>query len=187
MEETVEGEEETVNTGEEEGVFEEETGEWETAELSGSADTGGPIVVAAQKQGWRPDLWSALGGLIVGVLVAVLLFVLFAGGGPGNSAAVKKLTAAYEECGSPKGIELRDDGRTLVFDHKGEEDSSGADLLSILCVFSELDMPSSVSGHVDQTTAMDGRQTEAWDSYEIQWSYHPDRGLDGVLKVMDHR
>lgn len=83
------------------------------------------------------------------------------------------------------GFFLGDDGRSLTFDMQGEDELSGASATDIYCVFSALDMPASVDSHVGQTTSMDGRQSATWDNIEIQWSYHPDRGLDGVLTVMD--
>lgn len=97
------------------------------------------------------------------------------------------LTEAAEACGveSAVGFFLGDDGRSLTFDMQGEDELSGASATDIYCVFSALDMPASVDSHVGQTTSMDGRQSATWDNIEIQWSYHPDRGLDGVLTVMD--
>ena len=103
----------------------------------------------------------------------------------GSSAAQAVLTEAVSTCelaGAP-GIQLGDGGTTLTFDMQGEDESSGAGYLDIACIFAALEMPSNVSSHMDQTTSMDGRQAESWDDIAISWSYHPDRGLDGVLTM----
>jgi hypothetical protein len=97
------------------------------------------------------------------------------------------LTDASETCGTThvSGMKLADGGTSLTFDMKGEEDTRGADLTTIMCVFDELKMPSAVLSHIEQTTSMDGRQSETWDNLTVSWSYHPDRGLDGVLTVAE--
>jgi hypothetical protein len=81
------------------------------------------------------------------------------------------------------GFLLGDGDRSLTFDSRGEEDATGADAAVVLCVLGALDVPSSVLSHVEQTTSLDGRQTETWDDVTLAWSYHPDRGLDGVVTV----
>lgn len=96
------------------------------------------------------------------------------------------LTTALEECDldvASTGFSLGDGGHTLRVDMRGEDDFSGASYSDIDCVLAELEVPESVSAHIGQTTSMDGRQTEEWGDVEFSWSYHPDRGLDGVLTV----
>ncbi len=97
------------------------------------------------------------------------------------------LTDAADACGTNHvyGTTLADGGTSLTFDMRGEEDARGADIATIMCVFDELKMPSAVLSHIKQTTSMDGRQTETWDNITVSWSYHPDRGLDGVLTVAE--
>ena len=94
---------------------------------------------------------------------------------------------AVETCGvtGTDGIVVADEGQSLTFDMKGDDDLSGARITDIVCVFTALDMPSAVVSHMDQTTSMDGRQSETWGDLTVSWSYHPDRGLDGVLTVAD--
>ncbi|MBO3090015.1 hypothetical protein [Cellulomonas dongxiuzhuiae] len=94
---------------------------------------------------------------------------------------------AVESCGvtGAEGIVVADEGRSLTFDMKGDDDLRGANITDVVCVFTALDMPSAVVSHMDQTTSMDGRQSESWGDLTVSWSYHPDRGLDGVLTVAD--
>jgi len=132
----------------------------------------------------RPTwLVPALVGGAVGAAATAVAFTVV----PAALAAIQEspLEEAYASCEleSAVGIELRDGGKTITLDSKGEEDLTGASIVEIACILSELDMPSSISSHIDQTTSMDGRQSESWDGMTISWSYHPDRGLDGVLTL----
>ena len=96
------------------------------------------------------------------------------------------LTAAVASCGASgaEGLVLGDGGTTLTFDMKGTDESTGTSIQKISCIFTALDIPANVSSHIDQTTSMDGRQSESWGDVTVSWSYHPDRGLDGVLTVV---
>jgi len=130
-------------------------------------------------QAWVP--WTAGGivGLVLGVGATLGITALVSTGQQDG-----RLAAAFEECGGAHdGVELGDGGRTIVFDMKGDEDTTGAEYLRYECLAHALDMPSSVNSHVGQTTSLDGRQTESWDGISFSWSYHPDRGLDGVFEL----
>jgi hypothetical protein len=101
----------------------------------------------------------------------------------GDSRLPDALAACDVESSLTSGFLLGDDDRSLTFDNKGEKDASGADVVDVLCVLGALDVPSSVLSHVEQTTSLDGRQAETWGGVTLAWSYHPDRGLDGVITV----
>jgi len=137
-------------------------------------------VLASPRRAWLLPTVTGVAGLVVGA--AVMAGVTAIGSDSGQSAL---LSDAVEACAvaSTYGIDLADEGRSITFDMKGEDESAGADIADIACLFSELDMPSAVSSHMDQTTSMDGRQTETWGDLTVSWSYHPDRGLDGVLTL----
>ncbi|MGO1592143.1 MAG: hypothetical protein ACTHW1_09730 [Ancrocorticia sp.] len=103
-----------------------------------------------------------------------------------GTSSVSKLADAMELCDPPSvGITFDDDDGSISFDSKGEEDASGADVVDVACLLAVLETPDRIVSHIDQTTSLDGRQTETWDSFEIQWSYHPNRGMDGVISVSD--
>lgn len=146
------------------------------------SSTDAPEVEPTRRR--RPTwLVPALVGGAVGAAATAVAFTVV----PAALAAIQEspLEEAYASCEleSAVGIELRDGGKTITFDSKGEEDLTGASIVEIACILSELDMPSSISSHIDQTTSMDGRQSESWEGKTISWSYHPDRGLDGVLTL----
>jgi hypothetical protein len=44
-------------------------------------------------------------------------------------------------------------------------------------------MPVSVSEQVWATRALDGRVQETWPGYTASWTYHPDSGLQMVIKA----
>jgi hypothetical protein len=104
-----------------------------------------------------------------------------------EQARMAVLGDALDLCGisatGTPGIELGDGGTTLVVDHKGEDDYTGATTVDLFCIISALEAPSSVTSHMQQTTSMDGRQTETWNGITVSWSYHPDRGMDSVFTV----
>lgn len=82
------------------------------------------------------------------------------------------------------GTAIEDGGKTLVIDGAGEEDAGrGVPAEAMECIFAELKMPASVSEQVWATRALDGRQREAWTGYAASWSYHPDTGIQMVVKA----
>lgn len=147
----------------------------------------------------RPPVSPVLTGIAgavagAGLTLAIVLPLTLAGSGalPQADGAEQAddpppstvLADATEACGSPAGVTIEDNGSTLTFDHRGEDEYTGGDITDILCAFSELGLPSRISTHMSQTTSMDGRQTASWDGWEIQWSYHPDRGMDGIVTAL---
>ncbi len=153
---------------------------------SPSLGLGAPPTSLRPHPAWLLPALAAAAGLVLGVPLGVGL-TLGIQAIRSHSAASSLLTDAVDTCGlaSTAGIDLGDEGRSITFDMKGEEDLTGADITDLACLFAALDMPSSISSHIDQTTSMDGRQSETWDAITVSWSYHPDRGLDGVLTVAE--
>lgn len=142
--------------------------------------------VALPPRARRPrPAWLVPAGIGCAVGIAATLAVTTAVPALLSAVRTSPLESAYADCKleSAVGISLRDKGRTITFDNKGEEDLIGAEYLDILCLFTSLEMPSSITSHIGQTTSMDGRQSESWDGKTVSWSYHPDRGLDGVLTL----
>lgn len=103
-----------------------------------------------------------------------------------EAARAEILTKAVGRCGQAdsKWFIIADEGLSLTFDNKGKEDYlGGAAFQDIECVLDVLEAPAAVLSHMGQTTSMDGRQEESWDGITVAWSYHPDRGMDGVVTV----
>jgi len=132
-----------------------------------------------------PTLTGAGGFLLGAALVAELTT-----GGDGSDSPVTAETRfqdALTGCNVPSSpsAKLGDDGRTITIDSHGEEDMVGVGLSyeTFSCLLTELKAPASVIAHVGQTTSLDGRQIESWDGITFAWSYHPDRGADGVYTL----
>lgn len=133
---------------------------------TGSAKPASPFLLVAL---------GAVGGILVGGAGTALALTSDFSGNP--------FPEAVAECGlerSPN-AELSEDGRTLVLDHKGQEDATGLNFESVDCVLAELEVPANVSHEMEKTRALDGRQSASWEGIEASWSYHPDTGLDVVL------
>ena len=123
-------------------------------------------------------------GLVVGIVGSLL--VASVAGGIGSLVTSRALADAATACDveANSWIEVGDEGRSISMKSEGEE-SDGADISDIACIFGELDTPDSVINRVDSTRALDGRQTATWNDFSASWGYHPDDGLDIVIEVVE--
>jgi hypothetical protein len=130
----------------------------------------------------RKQLWVGLGaGFAAGVLVSVLA--------AGIGSAVQTVNASHalqkaaDECGGADidGVSVIDEGSSLTIDTEGEDDLSGASMEDTACILAALEVPESVIAQMDATTAMQGRQTAAWNNVEASWTYHPNTGVKIIL------
>lgn len=91
-----------------------------------------------------------------------------------------RLMAAHQACGNVG--ELADAGKTLILDMRGEDPDSGElAFFSVRCVLDAISTPAYVVEIMQQTRALDGRQSESWGSFRASWTYHPDDGLDVLI------
>lgn len=79
-------------------------------------------------------------------------------------------------------MEADDDGKSISFDTKGEEDSRGDDVTGVVCVLKALEAPDSLYSKLDHTRALDGTVSDEWGDFKATWSYHPDSGLFLVVE-----
>lgn len=49
----------------------------------------------------------------------------------------------------------------------------------------ELELPESLDVKIGATRALDGRQSEEFDSVTVSWTYHPDKGLEILYELED--
>lgn len=107
----------------------------------------------------------------------------------GGAAACSKRPSAIEnaakECQSTQ--KVADGGQTVTF-VVNDEPSSDKDVWGwsnadkFLCLMDELDAPSYLREHINQTRALDGQQTDSWDDFEARWTFHPDDGLSITIR-----
>ncbi len=122
-------------------------------------------------------IWIGAAGviLVAAAVVAVLL----------TRDSTSVFEAAVDSCGveNNPGARIGDAGKSLMIDHRGEDESSGLTMLELDCMIDALGAPESVSVQMNATTAMQGRQTATWDGITASWTYHPDNGLDIIASV----
>lgn len=138
-----------------------------------------------EKKQMNPWFAGGIGLLTGGIVTALVLNGTSLGTDSAANEAIQQLEDAVTLCDDPAGILISDEGRSLLFDTKGEEDRSGAAVADFACILAVLDVPAHVVDKMERTTALAGSQSASWNNFEAEWSYHPDRGLDGVLVVMD--
>lgn len=132
---------------------------------------------------WLLPTITGVAGVIVGALLVLTAGFLLQVTAQAGASSV--LADALESCGVDESAdaELGDGGLTLTVNMRGEDEIGGLEYLEASCIVDALNPPAAVTSHIEQTTSMDGRQSESWDQFSISWSYHPDRGLDYVLTV----
>jgi hypothetical protein len=129
------------------------------------------------KTGWSAiPLWGRVAIIVgpiivIGVVVAILLSTLAQQQDP--------FAQALDDCGLRAGgdAQLMDDGNSLLLDMAGEE-SGGLETASMACVLVALDVPDATISRMDSTRALDGRQSDQFGDISVEWTYHPDDGLD---------
>ncbi|MGV2384733.1 MAG UNVERIFIED_CONTAM: hypothetical protein LOD86_05625 [Thermobifida fusca] len=94
-----------------------------------------------------------------------------------------RLEAAKRECapGDPD-IRLGDNGTSMQIYRAGAEERPGASFTQAFCILDELEIPDAVVAHIEGTRALDGRQEATWNGFTASWTYHPDDGLNLILR-----
>lgn len=87
---------------------------------------------------------------------------------------------AYEQCTSDD-TTLSSDGMCITVDSKDGSDADG--MMDIMTLNGALNMPDSLFTEMCATNSLMGRQSETYDNIEVEWSYHPDNGLDVFFKI----
>jgi hypothetical protein len=132
------------------------------------------------------------------MLIALAFLVLLISGGaigagayftknnPRDLMAPKptELRTAYLSCGSTG--EISDGDRTLYLDMAGSQDGSGnLSVTQVQCILRALKTPDYVMREMASTRALDGRQSDTWADFSASWSYHPDSGLDVLIRQVN--
>lgn len=120
---------------------------------------------------------ASFGALLIGALG--IFFVM-------STMSDSRLTKAVELCevDGASGIVFAEDGQTLNFDGKGDEDFIGADYSDLICLLEETVAPSTVLDSMNRTSSLMGVQDAEWDGISVSWSYHPNRGLDASFEII---
>ena len=88
---------------------------------------------------------------------------------------------AYDTCGTPSGVSVSDEGKTIIIDGMNEY-FVGATIYDTTCVLNAVEVPSYILSNMETTNSLMGRQSDTFgDKVDVSWSYHPDNGLDIVI------
>jgi hypothetical protein len=149
-----------------------------------------PAPERPRRPAWVIPVITALTVLLMGAVGAVVVLA----SNPGTPMATPSTTSptlrqnipaalrtAYTRCGGVG--EISDGDKTLYVNTQGEKANSGtASITELYCVLDSLEPPSYVTIKMRQTRAFDGQVSEKWGSFEASWTFHPDAGLDVLIR-----
>lgn len=115
------------------------------------------------------------------IVAAGIVSVVAVLGLTGCAGSFDLFQKAYSSCGSPSGVSVSDEGKTISVDTIGEEEYSGASYGDLVCIIDAVGTPSYINDGIMSVRAMDGRQTQEFDEIIVSYSYHPDHGMDIVF------
>ncbi len=121
--------------------------------------------------------WIASGAALIAIVAATIVISITL-----SANATSPFEDALSDCEIPSSSWARigDDGNTLIVDGEGD-DSDGLSFANTVCVMVNLDVPDSTIAKIEGTRALDGTQSDTYDDITVQWSYHPDNGLDLIF------
>ena len=151
--------------------------------------TDTPVEVAPKKSK-KKILIPIIAGLVV--VIGVIIVIALAGGSDGGSGsspiASKDFNDMFSDVADESWCEIGYDGTWMQIDtnpYDIEDSFNSSAWYKIKSVLTQLGFPSSVAEEMNQTRALDGRQTASHGRYEVTWTYHPDDGLEVMFKIVD--
>lgn len=154
---------------------------------AGHAGPVHPAPVVVRRPRWVVPALVVMGVVTLAALTVASWALARAGvvsGGDGandDASTGPTLQEAHRTCGS-RGV-LSDGGRTLYLDMRGDDPGSGTLTWGqVQCYLTALQTPEYVLRHMQSTRALDGRQSDTWGDFEASWTYHPDDGLDVLIR-----
>jgi hypothetical protein len=91
------------------------------------------------------------------------------------------LKTAYKACQALAGghfVRVADDGDSIIIDTDSEYGSTEA----VECVLRSINTSDPLEARLKSTTASMGTQEASEGGYDYSWSYHPDNGINMVIK-----
>ena len=121
------------------------------------------------------------------VLLSMATLVMFGLASCGNNTSFKKKFADIE---NNVGVEIADDDSYIRLDTNPNDIDNGTLYASnvlddIHKVNKELGFPESLNKKLENTTSLDGTQTQENQNFKASWSYHPDKGLEIMYEKMN--
>ena len=128
----------------------------------------------------------AAGVVLVGLLIA-LMAGAFDGGSGSSYVSPKDFNDMFYDIKSESWCDIGYDGTWMKLDtnpNNIDDSFNSSAWAKIKSVLTQLGFPSSVAEEMNQTRALDGRQTATHGRYEVSWTYHPDSGLEAMFKIV---
>lgn len=119
--------------------------------------------------------------IIIGALV---WFIVGRHTGPSFAEVADHCNAAL---GGSDVVQVSDGGNTLIVGPIGDNTDAPSSASAVTtvasgCVLDELKAPDSVRAKMNDTSQMQGRLTDSWDSYKVSWTYSPGAGMAIVVE-----
>jgi hypothetical protein len=151
------------------------------------------ISPASTEKPKRPvALWVALGVAAAAIVATAITVPLVSAHNQrvaeeeAEAARLATFRTALASCdarsGGDTGIDILDDGEAIELTGAGKSLFSGLQADVVFCVLDEIDAPAALKSKMQSTRALDGRQSDDWDGFEVSWSYHPDDGLNVLIE-----
>ena len=121
---------------------------------------------------------------LIAVAVVVVGVLVFGKGGIGT----KNFKDMYSDIADESWCTIASDGSYMKIDTNPYDKDDYCDTTAyykLKTINSDLGFSSALFEEMGQTRALDGRQSESNDKYEVSWSYHPDNGLEAMYKIKD--
>ena len=141
----------------------------------------GPGPGPAQEPPTAPPKPKSRRGLGILGMAGALAAIALAGYGYQHLTHRDPFTPAVEACNVTGRAVVADGGKTLTLDGAGDKDGAGLATTDIACILSQLKVSTAVVTQMDNTRALDGRQSGTWGDFDATWTYHPDNGLDVII------
>lgn len=113
-------------------------------------------------------------GTVAAVGATVVAAIILTGG-----TSLKDVGATCEVPEAPEVLVVGDGGDSLTVAGAGQAEAATT---AASCVLDELDAPDSIRSKVLDTSAIDGRQEDDFDDWQVSWTYQPNAGINLIVE-----
>ena len=128
------------------------------------------------------------GVIFIGILIALISGAFDSGSSGGSYVSSKDFNDMFYDIKSESWCDIAYDGTWMKLDtnpNNIEDSFNSSAWYKIKSVLTQLGFPSSVAEEMNATRALDGRLSATHGRYEVTWTYHPDKGLEVLFKIVN--
>jgi hypothetical protein len=122
----------------------------------------------------KRGIFVLIAGTIAAIIVTAVIALILTGG-----TDLKEVGAACDIPEAPEVLAVGDDGDSLTVAGAGQAEAATK---AASCVLDELDAPDSVRSKVLDTSALDGRQEDDFNDWQVSWTYQPNAGINLIVE-----